>query len=78
MVRMNTVNRALIDSWVDTNGPDGLAKLAAIAGVSTSLLQKVRIGLIPKKRFTRLKISNALRVAEDALFPVSAEKKKAS
>lgn len=74
---MTTVNRVLIDKWVDMNGPDGLTKLAALAGVSSSLLQKVRIGMIPKKGFTRVKICNALGVKEADLFPtVDAEKKK--
>lgn len=75
---MKTVNRVLIDRWVDMNGPDGLIKLAALAGVSSSLLQKTRIGLVPKKGFTRMKICNALGVTESDLFPVSAGKDKAS
>lgn len=75
---MKTVNRVLIDRWVDMNGPDGLIKLAALAGVSSSLLQKTRIGLVPKKGFTRMKICKALGVTESDLFPVSAGKDKAS
>lgn len=76
---MKTVNRVLIDRWVDMNGPDGLTRLAAKAGVSSSLLQKVRIGLIPKKGFTRIRICNALGVTESDLFPtVGASEKKAS
>lgn len=79
IVCMTTVNRVLIDRWVDMNGPDGLTKLAAKAGVSSSLLQKVRIGLVPKKGFTRLRICNALNVTEADLFPsVGADEKKAS
>ncbi|MGZ3770045.1 MAG: hypothetical protein ACXVCP_00465 [Bdellovibrio sp.] len=71
---MNAVNRTLIDVWVDNNGPDGLVKLALKAGVSSSLLEKTRLGFAPKKAFTRQKICQALGVKEAELFPARNEK----
>lgn len=67
-----TVNRTIIDEWIDTNGPDGLVKLAQKAGVSSSLMNKVRVGFVPGKRSTRLKICEALNVQEWQLFPLLA------
>jgi hypothetical protein len=72
------VARIFIDEWVDKNGPDGLVKLAQKAGVSYSLLNKARNGLVPKKTCSRLKISKALGLKEEQVFPVLAHRKKAS
>jgi len=60
--------RKYIDDFVDTNGPDGLEKLAKRCKVSKSLLEKIRAGYIPKKRWIRLQIAQALRVSEIKLF----------
>lgn len=74
-----TVERSLIDNWVDRNGPDGLVKLAQAAGVSSSLMSKVRIGRVPKQAATRIRICKALRTEEDTLFPpVDAGEEEAS
>lgn len=73
------VERTHIDKWIDENGPDGLVKLAQKAGVSSSLMNKVRIGAVPKRAATRLSICGALNVSEEVLFPaVRAAKGKAS
>ena len=64
-----TVNRTHIDEWIDRNGPDGLVKLAQAAGVSYSLMSKVRNGLVPKKGSSRLRICQALSKIEDVIFP---------
>ena len=67
------VNRAPIDEWVDRNGPDGLVKLAQKAEISSSTMNKVRAGLVPKKRSTRIKICRALQKKEaDVFIPVGA------
>jgi transcriptional regulator with XRE-family HTH domain len=73
-----TVQRNLLDKWIEKNGPDGVVKLALKAGVSSSLLQKVRIGKIPK-RSNRILICKALNVSEATLFPtVDADEEAAS
>lgn len=72
------VRRELIDVWVDRNGPDGLVKLAQKAGVSSSLMNKVRAGSVPKKASSRLAIARALDVCEDVVFPSVTADGKAS
>jgi transcriptional regulator with XRE-family HTH domain len=63
------INRNLIDSWIDKNGPDGLLVLAQQSGVSASTITKARIGIIPKKYVTRDRLCKAIGVNEDQLFP---------
>ena len=63
------VNRSLIDAAVKRNQPDGLAKLALKAKVSTSLLSKVRCGKVPKK-YNRASIAEACECSEDSVFQV--------
>jgi len=72
------VNRGPIDLWIDRNGPDGLVKLAQKAGVSSSLMMKVRNGYVPTKASSRIKISSALSVSEDELFPIAPTRRKAA
>jgi transcriptional regulator with XRE-family HTH domain len=73
------VNRKIIDKWIDENAPDGLSQLAVRSRVSATTISSVRRGLIPKKEITRSKLSRALGVSEDALFPpVGADEEKAS
>jgi len=73
------VQREHIDKWIDRNGPDGLVKLAQKAGISSSLMNKVRIGNVPRKASTRISICKALNVSEKTLFPfVEADEGKAS
>lgn len=72
------MNRAIIDEWVEENGPDGLVRLALAAQVSASLLSKVRLGKIPKRE-NRKKLCKILKVEEAELFPsVGAGEGKAS
>ena len=63
------VQRKHIDKWIERNGPDGLVKLAQKAGVSSSLMSKVRIGKKVPSLSTRLSICRALKVSEKTLFP---------
>lgn len=72
------VERKYIDTWVDRNGPDGLVKLAQLARVSSSLMSKVRNGQVPKLAATRLRISKALKLKEEDLFPVVEHGEEAS
>ena len=65
-----TVARALIDKWIDKNGPDGLLELARLSGVSSSTLTKARLGAVPKRQRTRDRICAALKVSEARLFPL--------
>lgn len=73
-----TVNRTIIDEWVEENGPDGLVRLALAAQVSASLLSKVRLGKVPKRE-NRKKLCKVLKVDEARLFPsVSSDEDVAS
>lgn len=64
------VERQLLDEWIDRNGPDGISELAIASRVSASLIAKIRIGCVPKKEITRMKLCRAIEVTEDELFPV--------
>jgi hypothetical protein len=69
------VNRRLIDLWVLENAPDGIARLAIKARLSSSLLTKVRSsGRVPTKPTDRRRLAEAIGVAEDELFPLADEK----
>lgn len=37
-----------IDEWIEENGPNGVAKLAIGADVSTSIINKIRTGYLPR------------------------------
>ena len=65
------VERSFIDKWLEENGPDALLRLADRSGVSSSTITKARLGVVPKRKRTRLQLCKALRVGEDALFPLS-------
>lgn len=69
---MRTVNRSLIDQWIDVNGPDGLLRLAQASGVSSSTITKARLGMAPKKFSTRRRLCEAIGVDEGRLFPMRA------
>lgn len=64
------VRRSIIDKWIDQNAPNGVAKLALESGVSTSLINKLRLGEAPKKEGMRVKIAEAIGVAADELFTI--------
>lgn len=73
-----TVRRKYIDNWVASNGPNGMARLALKANVSTSLLEKARLGFVPKTEHKRKAIAEALNVNTEILFPVLEHGKEAS
>jgi hypothetical protein len=73
-----TVNRKYIDDWVDANGPDGIAKLALKAKVSSSMVQKARLGLAFKTEYRRRLLADAIGVKEELLFPVVQNGEEAS
>lgn len=64
-----TVNREIIDKWIDRNSPNGLASLAIASGISSGTISKIRLGYVPEKSGTRIKLAKALIVNEDDLFP---------
>lgn len=69
------VNRQIIDNWVLDNAPDGVARLAIKAGLSSSLLSKVRSsGRVPTRPTDRRRLAQAIGVTEDDLFPLADEK----
>lgn len=69
-----TVRISIIEKWLNENGPLPVERLAMRAGVSASLISKVRLGNEPKKTRTRQKLAEALGVTEDELFPLVAAK----
>lgn len=78
MSHTKIVNRSKIDDWIRRNGPDGLAKLALKARLSTSLLSKIRGGKVPKPLSQTL-LAAALECSEDEVFvPVSEGQDQAS
>lgn len=72
------VNKRPLNQWIDENKPSGLAKLALQSGVSTGTLDKVRAGYVPPREGTRQRISRALGISENELFPARDGKEKAS
>lgn len=73
------VDRKYIDSWVTKHRPNGIEKLAEKAEISSSMMNKVRIGRVPKREYTRRRICRALKIQEDFLFPpVAADVEEAS
>lgn len=63
-----TVARQIIDEWIDRNGPDGLLKLAQKSGVSSSTISRARLGVVPKKASTRIRLAKALERSEQEVF----------
>jgi hypothetical protein len=64
------VERHHIDTWVDRHYPNGIAKLSVASGVPVPSIQKIRVGSVPKKAGQRIKLSEAIGLTEDDLFPV--------
>lgn len=65
-----TVNRPLLDSWIDSHSPDAIARLGLKANVSSSLLQKMRSqGRAPTKFITQKAICDAIGCDIEDLFP---------
>lgn len=76
---MRRVDRAVVDKWLDQNGPDGVSRLAVKSGVSASTIAKMRAGRVPVKASSRLAICRSIGVSEEVLFPaVGAEGNEAS
>jgi transcriptional regulator with XRE-family HTH domain len=67
---MKTVNRALIDAWVEKNAPDGVIKLAQKSKVSRHSIAHIRIGKVPRSELIRDALAIAIGVSEVELFPV--------
>lgn len=63
------VERKHIDEWIESNGPDGMSRLAVKSGVSSSTIGNTRRGIVPKRKRTRLALCRALNMAEHELFP---------
>lgn len=73
------VNRPLLDSWIEQNGPDGVSRLAVESKVSADTIKRSRAsGMAPKKLSTCLLISGVLGVNVDELFPQENTRDKAS
>lgn len=70
IVMNRTVKRELIDKWIERKAPYGISQLSVKAGCSASLIDKTRLGQVPKKEATRLRIAKAIGVSQDALFPL--------
>lgn len=68
--------RRFIDRWISDNNPDGILLLAQRSRVSSSTITKIRLGYVPKKRDTRLKLCEALGVTEDELFPLAPTRRR--
>ncbi len=67
---MNTrVARKIIDDWIDAHRPHGLLRLAEQSGISASLISNVRRGFVPGRYYSRERLSKALGVSQDTLFP---------
>jgi DNA-binding Xre family transcriptional regulator len=65
------VNRELLDAWIESNSPEGVAKLALRAKVSTSLINKMRSTLnAPTKQITQDAICKAMHCTVEQLFPI--------
>jgi transcriptional regulator with XRE-family HTH domain len=63
------VDIEILNSWIANNGPDGVAKLAVGAGLSTATIQRARTGRVPKKIATRKAICSFMKISESELFP---------
>lgn len=68
-MRDRSVNKDIIDEWVDAHFPNAVFKLAEKSGVSARTIYSARAGQAPKRWVTRMALSRALRVSEETLFP---------
>lgn len=67
-----TVNLQLLNAWAKGKfGPT--IKIAALADVSPETVRRVFKGECPKTGKVRIKISSAIGVDEDELFPIIGE-----
>lgn len=66
------VNIETLNSWIEEHGPLGLEKLAVKSGISSSLIEKARRGLPPRKLGTMKAIADAMTEDVDDLFPLLA------
>jgi len=70
--------RYAIDHWIDVNGPEGLLRLAEKSSVSSSTITRARLGKLPKKMSTRVKLCTALGCKHEDLFGLVGAKSRAS
>lgn len=63
------VERHYIDKWVNEKYPDAITKLAIASGIPASSIAKIRLGRVPKSQDDRQRLSKALSLKEDVLFP---------
>lgn len=63
------MNHEALRKWIDTNGPLGLEKLAVKSGVSSSTIRNCLRGKPPVSIPVRRALCQAMRIAEDSLFP---------
>jgi hypothetical protein len=74
-----TVKREIIDRWIEKHAPNGTAKLAVKSRLSVSLIEKVRLGYVPRRPRTKIRLCEGLGVAESDLFEtVSADSKESA
>jgi hypothetical protein len=73
-----TVDTKLIAGWIKSNNPRGTTKLSSASEISSSTIEKVRLGYVPRKPDTRKKICKAMGVSEDRLFPIASGARQAS
>ena len=74
--KMITVNSKALNKWIH-NTEDGMSKLMQTTGLSFHTIDRMRRGKYASEpyRATRKAICSATGIAEQTLFPVSAEKK---
>lgn len=65
-----SVDRTLIDAWVEKAYPNGLWKLSQDSKIPANSLSKIRLGWVPKNPDKRADLARALGVSESDLFPL--------
>ncbi len=68
------VERQYIDKWLDEHYPNAITKLSVASGVTANTIAKIRQGRVPKSHDYRKRLSKAVGVAEDDLFPLDGER----
>lgn len=63
------VERQHIDKWLDENYPNAVTKLSMACGITANTIAKIRLGRVPKNQDARRRLSEAIGIHVDALFP---------
>lgn len=71
-------NAKALDEWIVNNGPLGKEKLAVKSGVSSSLIERARKGIAPRRQSTMRSIATAMDKSLDELFPIAVGEDSAS